>query len=396
MLQIPAVFDDNRVARALPFPVRNKIETWVENINTVLAVENPRVMARMAPSALRGLFLQVGRKGESQLRARHETHFDFRYPRDQPDMARLYEKAKRLQWNGSTDLDWSTSVDPLNPEVPLLDENFIGWDVMREHGIHADAGERREMIHGAAAWMMSQFLHGEQGALMAAAQVTEAVPFFDGKLYGATQVMDEARHVEVFHRYLEEKLEKRYDINDNLFTIIDSLMTDGRWDMKFLGMQILVEGLALGAFTTLYRQTSEPLLSELLRRVIHDEARHVRYGILALGDLYKNHLTEKERIEREDWAFEVVVLMRNRFLAHELYEEAFAHRMSRRQWNDAMERSPGLEIFRHVMFKRLVPNLRAIGLLSPRVMHRYEAIGLGRFFGLRPTTEISDEEFLAA
>ena len=98
--------------------------------------------------------------------------------------------------------------------------------------------------------MLSQFLHGEQGALFASAQVTEAVQFFDGKFYGATQVMDEARHVEVFLRYLESKMNKLYTINDNLFVIIDSLMTDSRWDMKFLGMQIMVEGLALGAFGT--------------------------------------------------------------------------------------------------------------------------------------------------
>ncbi len=114
--------------------------------------------------------------------------------------------------------------------------------------------------------MLSQFLHGEQGALLAASQVTEAVQFFDGKLYGATQVVDEARHVEVFHRYLDQKLNKLYQINDNLFVIIDALMADSRWDMKFLGMQIMVEGLALGAFGTLYKMTKEPLLKELLSK----------------------------------------------------------------------------------------------------------------------------------
>jgi hypothetical protein len=143
--------------------------------------------------------------------------------------------------------------------------------------------------------MLSQFLHGEQGALLAAAQVTEAVQFFDGKLYGATQVVDEARHVEVFHRYLDTKLEKLYQINDNLFVIIDALMTDGRWDMKFLGMQIMVEGLALGAFGTLYKLTKEPLLKELLKMVIQDEARHVHYGVLALREHFTKQLDERER-----------------------------------------------------------------------------------------------------
>lgn len=393
-LRIPPIVDDNRVTRSLPLQVRRQLEAWVDNVNTVLSVENPMVMTRMAPSAVRGLFLRAGRSGEpTALRSSHRARMDFQYPSDYPEMRALYEKAKRLQWNGATDLPWETDVDPMNPEVPLLAEDFFDWDVMSTGGVATDKASRLRLIHDTTSWMLSQFLHGEQGALMAAAQVTESVPFFDGKLYGATQVMDEARHVEVFLGYLEDKLEKRYEINDNLFTIIDSLMTDGRWDMKFLGMQILVEGLALGAFGTLYRQTSEPLLKELLRRVIHDEARHVRYGILALRDLYTNHLTERERIEREDWAFEIVVLMRNRFLAHEIYDEHYAHLITRREWNEVINRSPGMQVFRKVMFERLVPNLRAIGLLTPRVMPRYERVGLGRYFGM-PSTDLLDDDQL--
>jgi len=394
-LQIPPIIDDNRVTRSLPVQVRRQLEAWVDNLNTVLSVENPLVMGRMAPSAVRGLFLRSGRSGETTaLRSTHRARLDFQYPNDQPEMRRLYEKAKRLQWNGATDLDWSTSVDPDNPEVPLLMDDFFDWEVMARGGVATTDQGKLELMRDTASWMLSQFLHGEQGALMAAAQVTESVPFFDGKLYGATQVMDEARHVEVFLRYLEDKLEKRYDINDNLFTIIDCLMTDGRWDMKFLGMQILVEGLALGAFGTLYRMTSEPLMKEMLRRVIHDEARHVRYGILALRDLYTNHLTERERIEREDWAFEIVLLMRNRFLAHEIYDEHYVHVISRREWNEVINLSPGMRIFRQVMFERLVPNLRAIGLLTKRVMPRYERVGLGRYFRMPSTDQLDDEQLL--
>ncbi len=397
MLQIPTQVDDNPVMRALPLPVRRQLEAWVDNLNTVLAVENPLVMGRMAPSALRGLFLRRGRSGApAHMKARHDAVLDFGYPPDNMEMRSLYEKAKRLQWNGATDLPWETGVDPFDPSRPLLPQDFIAWDTFEGYGLRADAKERASLLRDTTCWMLSQFLHGEQGALMAAAQVTEAVPFFDGKLYGASQVMDEARHVEVFQQYLETKLEKRYEINDNLFTIIDSLMTDGRWDMKFLGMQILIEGLALGAFSMLYQQTREPLLKELLRRVIHDEARHVRYGLLALRDLYTRELSERERREREDWAFEVVVLMRNRFLAHELYEESYAQRISRRQWNALIQVSPGMNAFRRTMFKRLVPNLKAIGLLTPRVMPRYEKVGLGQYFGGRPSDELRDEELLAS
>jgi hypothetical protein len=151
--------------------------------------------------------------------------------------------------------------------------------------------------------------------------------------------------------------------------------------MKFLGMQIMVEGLALGAFGTLYRQTKEPLLKVLLKNVIQDEARHVHYGVCALREHFTKHISERERQEREDWAFEVALLMRNRFMAYEIYEEWFEGRMSRAEWRHFVTVAPGMDQFRTVMFSRLVPNLREIGLLTPRVMARYEQVGLMKYFG---------------
>src|SRR5208282_4098698 len=150
----------------------------------------------------------------------------------------------------------------------------------------------------------------------------------------------------------------------NLFVIIDSLMSDGRWDMKFLGMQIMVEGLALGAFGTLYKLTKEPLLRQTIKMVIQDEARHVHYGVLALPEHITKTLTQSERNEREDLAFEVALLMRNRFLAYEVYEEWFEGRLSRENWRQLMFDSPGMQEFRSTMFARLVPNLREVGLLT--------------------------------
>ncbi|MGC6417546.1 MAG: ferritin-like domain-containing protein [Bradymonadia bacterium] len=389
-MQLPKFISENPLIGRLPVEVRTRVEAWMDNVNTVLTIENMGVMKSMGPSAFRGLFLQKGRERVAEMKSGHHAHFNFDYPSDNGAMRALYEKAKKLQWNGSMDLDWSRPVDPFNPEIPLIGEGFVDWDMLGKFGIRFNDRERLDFMWRVSSWMLSQFLHGEQGALMASAQVTEATPIFDGKYYGATQVMDEARHVEVFSRYLDSKLNLRYEINDNLFTIIDGLMTDSRWDMKFLGMQILVEGLALGAFGTLHKMTSEPLLKELLRLVIQDEARHVHFGLLALKPLYNGGLTEKERMEREDWAFEIVLLMRNRFLAHELYEEGFAHRMSRTEWNYFMDEMPGMSMFRKVMFKRLVPNLRAIGLLTPRILHRYEKVGLGEFIHLPATDELGD------
>ena len=380
----------------LPLSVRLKLEAWADHLKALSNVNNISVLRRMAPSALRGLFLQRGRGRSASMQANHSAFFDFDYPKDNKKMRQLYEKAKQLQWNGSTDLDWSTSVDPLNPELPILGHDFVHWNAFESAGIKMGALDQREFLWAVCSWMLSQFLHGEQGALMAAAQITEATPIFDGKFYGATQVMDEARHVEVFSRYLTEKMERRYEINDNLFTIIDGLMTDNRWDMKFLGMQILVEGLALGAFSTLFRMTEEPLMKHMLKLVIQDEARHVNFGLLALKPIYTEQLTEKERREREDWAFEVVVLMKNRFLAHEIYEEGYAHLMTRRDWNTMVDTMPGMALFRRTMFKRLVPNLRSIGLLTPRIYPLYEKIGLGEYINLSSSDKMTARDLMVA
>ena len=298
--------------RALPRSVRLKLESWADHIHALSNVNNLQVLRRMAPSAMRGLFLQRGRRAHASMSANHEAYFDFRYPNDNAKMRALYEKAKRLHWNGSTDLDWKQSVDPLNPEVPILGKDFVDWRALENLNVRMNTKEQREFLWSVCSWMLSQFLHGEQGALMAAAQITEATPIFDGKFYGATQVMDEARHVEVFSRYLNEKMERRYEINDNLFTIIDGLMTDSRWDLKFLGMQILVEGLALGAFSV-HRMTDEPLM----KKCFDGSSRRgsaCQLQAIALKPIYTQQLTEKKRQEREDWAFEVVVLMKNRFL----------------------------------------------------------------------------------
>ena len=246
-----------------------------------------------------------------------------------------------------------------------------------------------------ASWMLSQFLHGEQGALFAAAQVTEAVQFFDGKLYGSTQVVDEGRHVEVFHRYLDTKLNKLYQINDNLFVIIDALIQDSRWDVKFLGMQIMVEGLALGAFGTMYKMTKEPMLQQLLKMVIQDEARHVHYGVIALRDHFRNELSDAERREREDWAFEVALLMRNRFLAYEVYEEWFEHKLTRKEWASFVTAAPGFSLFRRVAFERLVPNLREIGLLSDRIKPHYERAGLMEYYHGASANQLTGDQLIA-
>ncbi len=354
---------------------------------------NLRVLASLLGPAYRGLVMQEARGARSTaMQAEHHAVFDWSYLRDRPQLARLYEAAKSSQWNGATDLDWSTSVDPLDPEHPLVPEDYhpvstsAAWQTLSPE-------ERLRQRHHLLAWLLSQSLHGEQGALFAACQVTEAVPWLDAKLYGSSQVVDEGRHVEVFHAYLTRKLEKLYEINDNLYTIVDALMTDSRWDMKFLGMQIMIEGLALGAFGTFRQITGEPLLKQLLTYVITDEARHVHFGVLALQECFQQ-LGDRERREREDWAFEVSLLLRNRFLAWEFYEEHWAHAFRRAEWERMSVESKLMGSFRRTMFRRIVPNLKRIGLLSDRIRPRYDALGLLAYESERAAPELTAKDLL--
>ena len=389
--------------RMLASPLKRKVDALRDRlVNTPLGeaamvfseVRDARVLSSLLPSAVRGLLFKRGKQGvPTAMPASHEAWFDWRYPADHPQLADLYGRAKRGQWDGD-ELPWHTDVDLENPERPLFPEGFIDWKAGRELGIRLNEREQRRLVNDLGAWSLAQFLHGEQGALYAAAQVTEAVRVMDGKFYGATQVMDEARHVEVFSRYLDQKVGKLYEVNDNLFTIIDALMTDSRWDMKFLGMQIMIEGLALGAFGTLHTLTKEPLLKELLARVIQDEARHVHFGVVALRDHFTKELDDRERREREDWAFEIAMLMKNRFLAHEVYDEWFRGRLSRKDWNTFISRAPGMEYFRMTMFSRMVPNLREIGLLTDRVRGRYEQVGLSRYFSGRAADMLTADDML--
>ena len=383
-----------RLLTGLPRNAQNTIYGTLDSLGMLASVKNSKVAASMAPSAVRGLFLGRGQGESASMPASHSTFFDLSYKDEFPEMYDLYRRAVANQWNGDRDLDWSISVDPENPDRPLMPLDYLPFPQLEEKGIKLTPKEKLRFAHDWTAWSLAQFMHGEQGALYAAAQVTESVHWLDAKLYGATQVMDEGRHLEVFFRYLDTKLQKVYTINDNLFVILDDLLTDGRWDVKFLGMQIMVEGLALGAFTTIYNFTREPLLKNLLKYVIQDEARHVHYGVLALREHITKQLSEAERREREDWAFEVALLMRNRFLGRELYYDWFEHRISLREWDDVILNAPTMAAFRNIMFQRLIPNLEYIGLMSERIKTHYARSGLTGFLGGKNATQLTGDDLL--
>ena len=217
--------------------------------------------------------------------------FTWDYERTRAALGKLYERAKTSQWNGSTDLDWSTEVDAekvaleLQAAIAQLRTRLVDLP----HSPLKSWGEQEwtKLAMEAFKWRMSQFLHGEQGALVCTAKIVETVPWIDAKYYASTQVMDEARHVEVFARYLDTKLDGHYAVNPALQLLIDDILKDSRWDMTYMGMQIMIEGLALAAFGFMHHVTQEPLLKQLLRYVMSDEARHVAsFGKFSIGGSY--------------------------------------------------------------------------------------------------------------
>ncbi len=379
-----------------PIRLLNNLTASAGTLRDAVRVKNVRVLKSLLGPAYRGLLMQRAKQtGKVDLPTEYAAIFDTLYTRDKPELAHLYSAAKRSQWNGETDLDWSVTVDPHDREHTLvMDELLPLSDIAQYRRLSRREQERQKK--DLLSWMLSQFLHGEQGALFAACQLTEAISWMDGKFYGSTQVVDEGRHVEVFHRYLIEKMEKLYQINDNLYVLIDALMSDSRWDIKFLSMQIMIEGLALGAFGTMRQNTAEPLLRNLLRYVITDEARHVHFGVLALRDHYQHELSDQERHEREDWAFETSLLMRNRFLSHEFYDEYYGHIMRRAAWDRLVLESKFMARFRTNMFRRIVPNLKRIGLLSHRIRPYYAELGLLVWENEKAAPEIDASELLAA
>jgi hypothetical protein len=311
------------------------------------------------------------------LKATIDTVFDWQYALRKQNLLNLYEKGKTLAWKAS-DLDWSIDVDlerlvrerianglapmmnsMLNPPVHLTDDAVI-----------------RLQLH-MNAFMLSQFLHGEQGALLATAKIVQGVPWAEAKFYAANQVADEARHVEVYHRYLTEKLGLSYEIVPSLNRLLDDIILDPRWDITFLGMQIMVEGLALAAFgVTRMQMADEPLIQDLIGRVMADESRHVAFGVLSLADIYTKEMSASELRVREEFVIEATVQLRDRLRPTPVFERLGWDVETWAAWS---ETTPFMRGFRQMMFSKIVPNLRRLGLLTPRVREAYAKLDLLQF-----------------
>ena len=312
------------------------------------------------------------------------------YDRSRDQLVTLYNKAMSSQWSSVTDLDWSIDVDPEElvttakaPDVTvelaraaaaLPGSPIASWSdtEFTQLGIEALKAS------------LSQFMHGEQGAMMTAAKIVETVPWIDAKYYAATQTMDEARHTEVFAKYLHTKLGDAYPMSPFLEDQITDLLEDSRWDIAYLGMQIVIESLALAAFGSMLRSTQEPLLKKLLRYVMSDEARHVAFGVLSLAEYYQG-LSSAELKERQEFLLENTIRNRSRSTTPEIWERMGVNGDDVRPY--LMEGAESLDRslftnFEHGFFAKLVPNVRKLGLLDANdgyLRKEWEKHGLMRF-----------------
>jgi para-aminobenzoate N-oxygenase AurF len=298
-----------------------------------------------------------------------DARFTWEYDDGRDRLLALYQKGKDKQWDAQKRIDWHLEVDPIN--VAGLPEEFnplVGseiWDKMTQK-------EQDEFGRHQGSWLFSQFLHGEQGALNVSARIVQSVPDLDSKFYAATQTMDEARHVELYAKFVHEKIGMYYPINQDLAKLLAESLEDSRWDLPYLGMQVLIEGLALAAFGLYRDMATTPLVKQLLAYVMQDEARHVAFGRLALKDYYAG-LTSKERAEREEFVVEGCYLMRDRFKGREVFEQLG---MPMKECMEYVDNSAMFTLYQSLLFSRIVPIVRDIGLWGDKVQAAYADMGV--------------------
>lgn len=314
----------------------------------------------------------------------YETAFDWRYDDGRKQMMHLYQKGKDMQWDAITRVDWDQELDPDNPmQVPDELSGLYHTPIWQK----ASKKEQANMRLHFQAWTISQFLQGEQAAMICAAKIVQQVPDLDAKFYASTQVMDEARHVEAYKKLLE-KFGLAYPMTKPLQTLVDQALRDSRWDMTYLAMQVVIEGLALAAFGNIRDTSKNKLTQQVNAFVMQDESRHVAFGRLALKDYYP-HLTDKERGEREEFLVEACYHMRDRFEQRETYEILG---LDVEECVRLQNESGYMKLFRTMLFQRIVPIVRDIGLWSDKIQAAYADMGVLSFADIDYAALSSDDD----
>jgi P-aminobenzoate N-oxygenase AurF len=313
-----------------------------------------------------------------------DIQFNWEYEDGSDALLELYEKGKKQQWDASTRLDWSLELNPDNP-MELKDEAISIYDT--DYWRKMTDKERSWLRRNLQANSISQFMHGEQGALIATAKIVGTVPDMNAKFYAATQVMDEARHVEAYKRLLHEKFGLAYPINKALKALLEQTLSDRRWDMTYLGMQVLIEGLALAAFQSIRDKSGNTLAGAVNAYVMQDEARHVSFGRLALRDYYPQ-LSDAERDEREAFVVEALYFMRDRFNQSEVWERLD---LPAKVLDDIHYNSKQMNSFRGRLFSRVVPTVKDIGLWGPRVRKAFGEMGVMEYADINVAEQLAND-----
>ena len=290
-------------------------------------------------------------------------NWDYRFQDNR--IKRLYELGKELNWNVEMDIDWNRPYEELKEPYPIFWDDYPPYQKMSDK-------KKVEFLRHRQAWSMSQFLHGEQGAVLVASQLTSCAPTFNAKLYAASQTFDEARHVEAFNKYIQTRTKLMYPVGNELKSILDKILTDERWDLKFIGMQIIIEGLALAAFQSSRDLTPDPVLKDMLGLIIRDEARHVTFGVNYLEDFIST-LTEDQVEERAQFAYEACLLSRERLVSNDVFDHFGWDREESRIFQQSSDIT---KMFQKLLFQRIVPNLSRIGLLTDSVRGKFDKLGL--------------------
>ena len=278
---------------------------------------------------------------------------------------RLYELGKELNWNVEMDIDWNRPYEELKEPYPIFWDDYPPYQKMSDK-------KKVEFLRHRQARSMSQFLHGEQGAVLVASQLTSCAPTFNAKLYAASQTFDEARHVEAFNKYIQTRTKLMYPVGNELKSILDKILTDERWDLKFIGMQIIIEGLALAAFQSSRDLTPDPVLKDMLGLIIRDEARHVTFGVNYLEDFIST-LTKDQVEERAQFAYEACLLSRERLVSNDVFDHFGWDKEESRIFQQSSDIT---KMFQKLLFQRIVPNLSRIGLLTDSVRGKFDKLGL--------------------
>ena len=301
-----------------------------------------------------------------------ELHWTWEYGSEVAELRNLYEKGKVNQWNAETDLDWSIPVTKdewiVDPQVSMLAQvcKLMGRDEATQKAAAFD-----EVNH-----LLSQLLHGEQAALQLCGQLTNACPKMDEKWYAASQVTDEARHIEALAKFLQRKMGTIYPINPTLKILLDELLQADTVQTKTLGMQCLFEGMAVGIFDLLRRETKNPLLGEMIRRVEQDEARHAAFGVLVMRRVVREAAPE-EKARMEEWAFSVLEALNANQQLDMLRLIGPKYGIDPENVTRMALSLPNFAEFNSLAYMHtVIPNLRGLGLLTERTRDQYLKLGM--------------------